>query len=408
MTTKSLSLSSAAAGALLALFTATSQAETSPWYLGVAQSIAYDSNLYRLGDGVVLPTSVQSKSDTMSTTSLIAGLDQPWGRQRITGSGALRANRFRENDRLNYNGWELGLGLDWSTIERLSGKLSVNSNRTLRQFDPAFSGNLTERTVEDNNAVTGTVRVGGVTRLSGEATLSRRTVRFSQAAYSGSEYDQNVGSVGLRYRLGGATTVGLGWREARVRYITGTDPYRRRDIDLSASWVPSALTDVYARVSHSRTRHEQRADRDFSGATGELRASTQASGKLKLSARLSRDTGQSYSTFDYQGFVGSTEFNRTTDALRLGADYAFSAKITFDASVEHARRDLNRSLTNLTLDGRSNTTSLSLGARWTPLRAVLTGCNISATQGRTAGGTALIGKDYSSNGLSCFGQFVLQ
>ncbi len=399
-----------AATALALLCSGAALAQSSPYYIGVAQSVTHDSNLYRLGDGAATPASVKSRSDTGYTTSLVAGIDQQWGRQRLSGSGSLRANRFQNNDQLNNNGWGLNLGLDWSTIERLSGNVTLSSDRSLRRFDPAFSGNLTDRNVEDNNLLSGTVRLGVVTRLTAEATLSRRNVRFSAPAYDSSEYNQNTGSVGMRYRLGGATTVGLAWRESRVRYVSGNDPYDRRDIDLTGTWDPSALTKVYARLSQTRTRHEQQAQqqRDFSGVTGELRGSTQATGKLKLNARISRDTGQSYSTFDYQGLVGATEFNRTTDALRLGADYAYSAKVAFTASGEYAKRDLNRALTFLTLDGSDRTTSLAVGARWTPLRAAQLGCDLTRLQGKTAGGNAIVGRNYSSNGLSCFGQFVLQ
>lgn len=398
----------AAAASLLALAGGGALAQSSPWYLGVAQAVGHESNVYRLADGSALPAGVKSRSDTFFTTSLVGGLDQPIGRQRLSGSGSLRANRYQHNGQLDNNGWGLNLGLDWSTVERLSGNVTLGSDRSLRRFDPAYSGNSTARNIEDNNLLATTVRLGVVTRLTAEGTLSRRTVRFSDAAYDSSEYNQNAGSLGLRYRLGGATTVGLAWRESRVRYLRGNDPYDRRDLDLSASWNPSALTQLYARVSHSRTDHDQQPGRDFSGVTGELRGSTQASGKLKLSARLSRDTGQSYSTFDLQGLVGATEFNRTSTALRLAADYALSAKITLNASVDHARRDLNRALTDLTLDGRDRVTTLAVGARWTPLRPLLLGCDLSVLQGRAAHGSVVIGRDYDNTGLSCFGQFVLQ
>lgn len=400
--------------ATLAALTPTSVlAQSSPYYIGVAQSLAYDSNLYRLGGDTPLPASVKSRSDTSYTTSLVAGIDQTWGRQRLNGSGSLRTSRFTHNDQLNNNGYGLNLGLDWSTVERLSGNLSVNANRSLRRFDPTeqSTGNLA-RNVEDNHLLSGTVRLGVVTRLTAEATLSRRTVRFSSDAYNGSEYNQGIGSLGLRYRLGGATTVGAAWRQGRVTYVTGTDPYDRRDLDLSANWDPSALTNVYARLSHSRTDHDQQPLRNFSGVTGELRGSTRATGKLKLSTRLSRDTGQSYSTFDFSGFTSAAEFNRTTTALRFGADYDFSAKIAFNASVDHARRNLSSVLGNalVSLDGSDRTNTLALGARWTPIRAAQLGCDLTREQRSASAGSSgvTVGRGYGSTGFSCFGQFVLQ
>ena len=64
---------------------AQAQTPTSPWYLGVSQRLDYHSNVYQ--------TSNNKVSDTVSLTSLIAGLDQPIGRQRLHGSLSAGANR---------------------------------------------------------------------------------------------------------------------------------------------------------------------------------------------------------------------------------------------------------------------------------------------------------------------------
>ena len=280
------------AAALTLLTSAAAMAQSSPYYIGVAQSLGHESNLYRVGGGVGLPANAQSKSDTTSTTSLVAGVDQTWGRQRLTGSGSLRASRYASNDQLNNNGYGLNLGLDWATVERLSGRLSVSADRSLRSYDPAYqAGQVSERNIEDNNQVSATVRIGVVTRLTGELSASRRSVRYSASAYDSSEYDQTSGSLGLRYRLGGAATVGLAWRQSDVDFVSSNDTYRRRDVDLSGTWDPSGLTNVYARISQTRTTHDTNALRDYSGATAELRASTQITGKVRLNARLSRDLG---------------------------------------------------------------------------------------------------------------------
>lgn len=391
------------AAALTLLTSAAAMAQSSPYYIGVAQSLGHESNLYRVGGGVGLPANAQSKSDTTSTTSLVAGVDQTWGRQRLTGSGSLRASRYASNDQLNNNGYGLNLGLDWATVERLSGRLSVSADRSLRSYDPAYqAGQVSERNIEDNNQVSATVRIGVVTRLTGELSASRRSVRYSASAYDSSEYDQTSGSLGLRYRLGGAATVGLAWRQSDVDFVSSNDTYRRRDVDLSGTWDPSGLTNVYARISQTRTTHDTNALRDYSGATAELRASTQITGKVRLNARLSRDLGQGNSTFDFRGLTSATEFNRVSTALRLGADYDLSAKIALNASVEHLRRSFDS--TRFALTGSDRTTVLALGARWLPTRAIQVGCNL----GYDTRSVSQVGNPYSSNSLGCYGQFILQ
>lgn len=391
------------AAALLLLCTPAVMAQSSPYYIGVSQSLAHESNLYRVGGNVGLPAGAQSRSDTIATSSLVAGVDQSWGRQRLSGSASLRASRFSSNDHLNNEGYGLNLGLDWETVARLSGRLGVSADRSLRGYDPAYQGGqAADRNIEDNNQVNATVRLGGSTRLTGEAGVNARQVRYSAQSYAGSEYNQNGGSLGVRYRLGGATTVGLAWRQSQVKYVSRNGPYKRNDIDLTGNWTPSGLSSLYARVSHTRTDHSQSPLSDFSGLTAELRGSTQISGKLKLSTRLSRDLSQGNSTFDFQGQTPSIEFDRVSTALRLGADYDLSAKITLNASVDHIRRSFEG--TRFAINGSDRTTSLSLGARWLPTRAIQVGCSIS----HDTRSVSQVGNPYSSNGVNCYGQFVLQ
>lgn len=378
-------------------------AETSPYYIGVSQSLAHESNLYRVGGNVGLPVGAQSASDTIATTSLVAGVDQTWGRQRLSGSGSLRASRFAKNDQLNNEGYGLNLGLDWATVERISGRLGVSADRSLRGYDPAYqAGQAAERNIEDNNQINATVRIGVVTRLTGEVTASHRQVRYSAQAYAGSEYSQNSASLGARYRLGGAATVGLAWRQSQVKYVSGNDPYKRRDIDLTGSWDPSGLTTLYARISHTSTDHTNSPQRDFSGMTTELRGTSQITGKVKLNLRLSRDLSQGNSTFDFQGQTPSIEFDRVSTALRAGADYELTSKIALTAGIDHIRRSFEG--TRFALTGSDRTTSLSLGARWLPTRAIQVGCNLSHDNRSVS----QVGNPYSSNGVSCYGQFVLQ
>ena len=56
------------------------------------------------------------------------------------------------------------------------------------------------------------------------------------------------------------------------------------------------------------------------------------------------------------------------------------------------------------LSGNDRTTTLSLGARWLPTRAIQVGCNLSH-ENRSV---SVVGNPYSSSSASCYGQFVLQ
>ena len=392
----------------LALACAAATAQSSPYYIGVAQTIAYDNNLIRLRDNQTLPAGL-SKSDTVSSTALVAGIDQPFARQRVFGTANLSSNRYSRNSDFNSSGYALRLGLDWQTIARLSGRLSASADRTVRaDVRDASDQFILRSNAETAHQIDASISLGLVTRLSAEATLQQRDVRYSAAQAAFREFQQNSVSLGLRYRPASTTTWGLGLRQTRWDYpnlLVGTaDPNDRRtrsDIDGSLLWQPGGASSFDIRISSGKTEHQQFDTRDFSGVTGSLGWDWQPSGKLRFNPRLARDTGQDADRI-------TTAFTRTTDTLRVGVDYALSAKIGLNANLSAFERLLQgRGAVVGGLSGREMGNSLAIGARWAPVRSTVVGCNVSTDKLGSNSNPAL-SDTYSSAGFSCFGQFILQ
>ena len=82
-------VAAAAAGCMHA---ALAQQGSSPYSIGVAQTFSHESNLLLVRDGQVAPQGF-SAGDTVSSTALVAGVDQSFGRQRLSGSAVLRADQ---------------------------------------------------------------------------------------------------------------------------------------------------------------------------------------------------------------------------------------------------------------------------------------------------------------------------
>jgi hypothetical protein len=392
---------------LVALCTAAS-AQSSPYYIGVAQTFFHDNNLIRLRDNQALPAGL-SKSDTVSSTALVAGVDQPIGRQRLSGTANLNYNRYNRNSEFSSSGYALRLGLDWQTVERLSGRVAVSADRTLRaDVRDANDQFILKSNAETANQFDATVSVGLVTRLSAEATLLRRDVRYSAAEAVFREYQQTGASVGLRYRPGGSTTWGLGLRQTRWDYpsfLLGLpDPNDRRtrnDLDTSVVWQATGTSSLDIRLSSGKTSHDQFDVRDFSGVTGSAGWDWQATGKLRINSRLARDAGQDSDRL-------TSAFTRTTDSLRVAAEYGYSAKIGMNASVTLYERDSEgRGVGVNAVSGREQGNNLSLGARWVPLRSTTVGCNISTERQGNSSNPAL-NDAFSATSFSCYGQFILQ
>lgn len=395
-------------------------AESNPWYLGASQGFTRLSNVYSVGDQQQLSPTL-SKSDTLSTTTLLGGFDEPYARQRFRGSASLRANRYQSNEALNNTGYGLNLGWDWATVERLSGTLSASADRSLAQFNSVNSAGSVEtrRNLVNSAQIDAVARLGVVTRYTLEATLGHRQRSYSAPEYDRYRYEQNSGSLGLRYRPSSALSLGAALRLTRGVYphfsqtSTGSfldDRFTRRDIDFSADWNPTGHSSLSARLSPTRTSYDRDVQHDFSGLTGSATWAWQPTGKLKLTTRLSRDTGLSADARNLGIFgPGVVDFSRTTNALLLQGDWAASAKINLTAALIHS----DRALSNTTfaggtvlqqIDGKDRTTTLSLGARWTPTRALLVGCDVGANR-RDSDGRLTVSMNAST--IGCYGQFTL-
>lgn len=392
-------------------------AQNAPWHVGVSQGFGYDSNVYRVGDGVALPAWA-SKSDSFATTALVGGLDLRAGRQHVRGSASLRSSRYQDNDSLDHEGYALRLGLDWETVGRLSGELELQADRRLASFvnDTEVAATL-ERNVETVQQLRASARVGVVTRLTAEAGLAWRHVDYSAAAYAPREHRQGTFTAGVRYQLGGATTVGAGLRHVRGEYprfaLVGgavvADEYTRDGVDLTVRVRPGGASSFDGRLTLGRTEYEQATQRDFSGATGELGWAYDPGGRWKLRATLVRDTGQETYFAGAAVLDGFTDYSRRTTALQLRGEYALTAKMRLTAGASLAERDLVRSLPPLpglpaSVSGSDRTGRLSLGATWAPTRALTLGCDLGRERRSASGGLSL---PYGASTASCYGQFVV-
>jgi hypothetical protein len=380
-----------------------------PYYLGVSQAYTHESNLFRLPDGVAAP-SAKGRSDGISTTSLLAGLDRSFGRQRLRGNASLQHNRFRHNKQFNNEGHGLHLALDWETLNRLSGNLSVASNRSLRRFDPSETNAASERNVETVKLADAAVRLGVVTRATVEAGVNHRQVDYSSARFRDRAYKQTAGSIGGRYRPAAATTVGVGLRFTEGRYAFFDDRYDRRDIDLTGRWEPGDGTIVSGRLSFGKTEYDRFTERNYSGPSATIGVLWQPTGKIRLSARAARDTGQdsAFLTYGTETALGLADYSRTTTSARVQAVYLATAKTQLQLSASHARRSLVTRLDGITgstvLEGSDRVTQWQIGPTWMPSRGLQLGCDFTHER-RSARGAG--SSPYRSNGASCYGQFTM-
>ncbi len=418
---------SAAAALLLAGATAARADEPSPWYLGVSQGFTHDSNVYRFAGG---------PGDSYSTTSLIGGFDQPISRQRLHANARVGYNKYQTESRLDNTSYSLGAGIDWATIEKLTGSVNVSASQSLAQFngnqnvilpDGTIAPNTAEKNVLKAQQLSADIRWGGDGLLSLFGNYSHSRARYSgiQSLVSNSTTDS--GSVGFNYRLGGRTTVGAALRTTRTDYpygiapspivlgsvppvrnpalddpaAYGPDRSTSNNLDLLGDWRYSEQTGVKARLSYSRVTYDN-SGRDFSGLTGSLDATYAPTAKLAFNASISRDAGSNTTSATYfdpatgQQNTFQTGSNQTSDTLVFGANYAATAKTSFYANAVYRRGSNDNS------SASDNFRTFSVGVNYVPARAWQLGCNLSH-ESRSSGPSS-----YDANVIGCNAQFTLR
>ena len=395
-------------------------AQSSPWYVGGSVALTHDANLYKISDGAPALPGGLSKGDNITTLTAMAGFDQTIGRQRVRGDVSLRDIRFATNTALANQGYALKLGADWTSIERLSGSVNLVADRSLVRFnnDSIVANNL-ERNISTTRSFDSTVRLGVVTRWTVEGSYAHQSADYSAPAYAPREYRQDSVSAGMRYSPNGIVSLALAARETRGRYprfartLDGqfvADRYRGSNLDLSARWVPSTISQIDARLSLGRTRFDRATGSDFSGLTGSATWTWHPTGKLRFETRLARDRGQDAQALDYFASGRFADVSRTTTSLLIGATYELSSKINLTVGAAHSTRDLVDTRTGFfgdvsTLSGADRTRMFALGVRWTPTRSLALGCD--ANWERRSANSSL-SSDYSASTLGCFGQITLQ
>ncbi|MDC6168904.1 hypothetical protein [Paucibacter sp. XJ19-41] len=380
-------------------------AQQSPYYLGASLGVTHVSNIYRSTPGQ------PSNSDNVTTATLLAGLDQRIGRQRLFGDASIRANHYENNRSLRNNGYALNAGVDWQTIERLSGQLSVNSNRSLAQFNPGNGApEITKKNIEQTDQARASVRYGLVSLLSLDASLTHRRRDYSASEYNRYDYSQNAVSLGVTYRPSSALTLGVAGRYTDGKYprfqpvANGfqSDDYTRKDIDLTGTWVASGASTLSGRLSFGKRDASQASSRDFSGGTGSISWKWQPTAKLLINSNLMRDSGDETS-FATNGMI--SDYSRITTSASVNASYELTGKIVLDAGLNYADRDLTDPFLNTQIKSGDKTTTLSLGGRWAVNRSTTLGCQLNRDK-RT--GLSILSTPYSANSYGCYAQLMVR
>ena len=389
-------------------------AKQTPYYIGASQGFTRQSNVFA--------SSGNAQSDTISSTGVLGGVDLQLGRQHVYANGTAQTNRHQRFDQLNNLSYGLTTGLDWQTIERLSGGLRYATNQSLVNYaDVQFPVGIKD--VQKTQDASASVRYGISSSLGADASVSHRAVDYS-AAEDRRAFKQNGGSLGLQWGGTGILTLGAALRLTKGDYpsalivapvaaipatpttppvpaviaVYGPDKTDRKDIDFTGSWTPSGVSTLTARVSLTRETHSQPVIPKLSGVTGSIAWDYRPTGKLQFIASLTRDTGSetAFAALPVKVIPVRNDNRRINTTAALDAKYAATAKIQVNAQLRHSDGSVLNSGGG-TNDGSTN--SISVGASYAITRSIDASCDASY-ESRS--------HSYNSNSIGCTARFTLR
>ncbi|MBC7993948.1 MAG: hypothetical protein H7Z15_11985 [Rhizobacter sp.] len=327
-----------ASGCLLAAATcATAQEEASPYYVGVSQAFTHESNLRR--------TATNEISETISSTGVLAGVNQRFGRQRLRADASAQTNRYRTDSTLDNKSYGLAAELNWETVEFLSGTVRYNTRNSLTNFARDTGDTIISDLTTDEAAAT--VRYGVTSYLALDAGFTHRKLKYDNPELSDRNFSQDTVNAGVNWIVGAKLTLGVALRstkgdtpEYRVTpdASPANDELKRRDVDLLATWVPSGFSTFNVRVSSTKETRSLATTGELSETTGLISWAYQPTGRLNFTTSLSRDTGAE-TTFAASSAAGprteAVDNNRLSNTLSLETRYSLTGKSALNASLRH-------------------------------------------------------------------------
>ena len=388
--------------------------DPNPFYIGVTQSLTRDSNVNRLSEGVVDP---QGRSDIYSSTGLVGGFNQPFGRQNFRGTADIRYNLYKNHDDLNNTSYGLNAGWDWNTVYNLSGGINVSASQSLAQLNGNNVVSTTSRNLVNTQQIAANAGWGGTGLLSIRGGYTHSRVQFSDQTTGSRDSSGDTGSIGGYYNFSPDVSAGVALRLTRTdEALSGSSD--GRNIDLLVNWRSTAQTGVNARLSFTRQSNAGGGSQDFSGLTGSLGATYAPTGKLAFSLSYNRDAGSNGTFFNAPVSTGTTttvtpllfENSSVSDSVALGATYSATAKINVTAGYQDRKSRIVNSTAagNVSVGGGSyddKLQSASLGATWAIARPWQLSCNLSHEK-RDASSVAA--RTYTANVVNCAAQFTFR
>ncbi|AOY01883.1 hypothetical protein BJP62_16375 [Jeongeupia sp. USM3] len=274
---------------LLAPATQAAVDETDPLIVHADVSTVYDSNVFRLADGVPAAQYGGSKADVIVDPSVGIRANWPVSRQVLLLDAQLSRPTYTRHRQLDYTGWQGLLAWDWQWGSAWSGRLGYSDERTLSEFEDVQLG-IKDLVRKQGGELSTAYALTSDWALQGSLTSSRQ--QHDRRRYLDLRQDGAGGGVRYRSGLGGEVSARLDYMQVEYSEALLTMPadergYRQWQARLGGVWPLGAKTRLQA--GYGWTNWKYRIEDDWQRSpTGDIALSWQASEKTRLYADYRR------------------------------------------------------------------------------------------------------------------------
>ena len=313
------------AAALAVVFTPALADEVDALNLTISQGFFYQSNLYRLADGVV-PAGGE-RADIISVTGLAAAFDRVYSRQRLQAELGLTRALYAEHPELNYTAPKIRLGMDWQVGNYWSGQLSHAYSETMTSFDETSGTDPVisrySRTAASANYWWHPDWAIGV----GAAQVSNG---YRDGANPNAELESQDADLNLTYRPATGNRIVLTARNTDGHYPgRPAEPgsirdYTQRDLRVSGDWRLTGALRLSGYAGNTSRRYDNAPNRDFNGYTGRLALTWAPTVKTAVTLSWRREIGAQedlIANYAVTRVVSIAPVWHITDKVKLSGSY---------------------------------------------------------------------------------------
>lgn len=268
-----------------------------PFELCVAEQVTYDSNLYRLPDGVnatsILGSSA-SRDDYLYKTSLCANGNWQLGRQKVVVKGDVSDNRYVNNDILNNTSANGDVTWNWQTAGDWSGKIGGHISHGLGTF---FNDRPVVKDTVNAYQYSAEIRHPVIGRWNAVLGGQRTSTTHSSDERDVDNFESNAGQASLEYVSRANNLIAVDYQYSRASYpaplvldgVLVQRDFNQEVAGLRFNYSPGDVTRLQLKAGYLQRQYPRDTSRDYSGTVGRLSLNYQPLDKLQLTAEAWRE-----------------------------------------------------------------------------------------------------------------------